>query len=79
MHITLDSARMDRDSFGRLRHLLITHPGECRAILHLAVQNMGEAILDLNKLPVNPSQSFFEDMHQYFGPDCAQPVYKNGH
>ncbi|SPF31247.1 DNA polymerase III subunit alpha [Syntrophobacter sp. SbD1] len=79
VHITLDSARMDRDSFGRLRHLLITHPGECRAILHLAVQNMGEAILDLSKLPVNPSQSFFEDMHQYFGPDCAQPVYKNGH
>lgn len=77
VHITLDAARMDRDAFGRLRHLLMTHPGECRAVLHLAVKGKGEALLDLSKLPVNPTHSFFEDIRLYFGPDCAEPVYKN--
>jgi DNA polymerase-3 subunit alpha len=76
VRITLDAARMDRDAFGRLRHLLISHPGDCQAVLHLAVQDKGEAVLDLSKLPVNPTQSFFEDMRLYFGPDCAEPVYK---
>lgn len=77
VHITLDAARMDRDAFGRLRHLLMTHPGECRAVLHLAVKDKGEAVLDLSKLPVNPTHSFFEDMRLYFGSDCAEPIYKN--
>lgn len=77
VHIILDADQMDRDTLGRLRHLLITHPGECKAVLHLSVKEKGEAVLDLNKLPVNPTQSFFEDMRQYFGPDCAQPVYRN--
>ncbi|MGA2026829.1 MAG: DNA polymerase III subunit alpha [Syntrophobacteraceae bacterium] len=77
VHITLDAAGMDSDSFGRLRHLLMTHPGECRAVLHLAVKDKGEAVLDLSKLPVNPTHLFFEDMRLYFGPDCAEPVYKN--
>jgi DNA polymerase-3 subunit alpha len=77
VHITLDAARMDSDSFGRLRHLLMTHPGECRAVLHLAVKDKGEAVLDLSKLPVNPTHLFFEDMRLYFGPDCAEPIYKN--
>ncbi len=77
VHITLDTAGMDRDAFGRLRHLLISHPGKCRAVLHLVVQDSGEAVLDLSKLPVNPTQSFFEDMRLYFGPDCAQPLYSN--
>jgi DNA polymerase-3 subunit alpha len=78
VHITLDAARMDSDAFGRLRHLLLSHPGECRAVLHLTVQDKGEALLDLSKLPINPAHSFFEDMRLYFGPDCAEPVYKNG-
>ena len=26
VHIRLDAAKMDRDAFGRLRHLLISHP-----------------------------------------------------
>ena len=78
VRITLDAARMDSDAFGRLRHLLMTHPGECRAVLHLAVKDKGEAVLDLSKLPVNPTHSFFEDMRLYFGPDCAEPIYKNG-
>ncbi|HYA42124.1 MAG TPA: DNA polymerase III subunit alpha, partial [Syntrophobacteraceae bacterium] len=77
VHIRLDAARMDRDAFGRLRHLLMSHPGDCRAVLHLAVHNKGEALLELSKLPINPSHSFFEDMRLYFGPDCAEPVYKN--
>jgi DNA polymerase-3 subunit alpha len=78
VHITLDAARMDRDAFGRLRHLLMSHPGDCRALLHLNVHNKGEALLDLSKLPINPTHSFFDDMRLYFGPDCAEPVYKNG-
>ncbi len=77
VHITLDADQMDGDSLGRLRHLLMTHPGECKPVLHLSVKDRGEAVLDVGKLPVNPSQSFFEDMRQYFGPDCAHPVYKN--
>ncbi len=77
VHITLEADQMDGDSLGRLRHLLMTHPGECKPVLHLSVRDRGEAVLDVGKLPVNPSQSFFEDMRQYFGPDCAHPVYKN--
>jgi DNA polymerase-3 subunit alpha len=76
VHITLDAAGMDRDAFTRLRHLLISHPGNCRAVLHLIVKDTGEAVLDLGKLPVNPTQSFFDEMRLYFGPDCAQPLYK---
>ncbi|MFZ2447540.1 MAG: DNA polymerase III subunit alpha [Syntrophobacteraceae bacterium] len=77
VHIRLDAAQMDRDGFGRLAHLLMTHPGECKVLLHLTVKDKGEAVLSLGKLPVNPAQSFFEDMRRYFGPDCAEPVYKN--
>ena len=36
-----------------------------------------KTVLELGKLPVNPTHSFFEEMQQYFGPDCAHPVYKN--
>lgn len=79
VHIKLEAAAMDKDGLGRLRHLLMSHPGECKALLHLVVQDRGEAVLELGKLPVNPTHSFFEDMQQYFGPDCAHPVYKNCH
>ena len=79
VHIRLDAANMDRDGLSRLRHLLMSHPGDCKALLHLVVKDKGEAVLNLGKLPVNPTHSFFADMSQYFGPDCAQPVYKNCH
>ncbi len=78
VRIKLDAAHMDRDAFGRLRHLLISHHGDCRAVLHLAVEDKGEAILNLSKLPVNPTHAFFEEMHLYFGPDSAEAMYKNG-
>ncbi len=76
VHITLDAVKADRDGLSRLLHLLMSHPGDCRAVLHLDVKDEGEAVLNLNKLPVNPSHSFFEDIYQYFGPDCAQPEFK---
>jgi DNA polymerase-3 subunit alpha len=79
VHIRLDAANMDRDGLSRLRHLLMSHPGDCKALLHMVVKDKGEAVLNLGKLPVNPTHSFFEDMSQYFGPDCARPVYKNCH
>ena len=78
VRIKLDAARMDRDAFGRLRHLLISHHGECRPVLHLAVEDKGEAVLDLSKLPVNPTHSFFEEMRLHFGPDSAEATYRNG-
>jgi DNA polymerase-3 subunit alpha len=78
VRIKLDASRMDRDAFGRLRHLLVSHHGDCRAVLHLAVEDKGEAILDLSKLPVNPTHAFFEEMHLYFGPDSAEATYRNG-
>ncbi|MCE5334510.1 MAG: DNA polymerase III subunit alpha, partial [Desulfobacteraceae bacterium] len=79
VHLRMDAEKMDRDGLSRLRHLLMNHPGDCVALLHLAVGDKGEAVLQLNKLPVNPSHAFFEDMRQYFGPDCAEAVYKNCH
>ncbi len=79
VHIRLDAARMDRDAFSRLRHLLMSHPGESKAVLHLDVKDKGEAVLNLEKLPVNPTQSFFDDMGQYFGPDSAEAIYKACH
>jgi DNA polymerase-3 subunit alpha len=76
VHIKLDASSLDRDGFGRLRHLLMSHPGECRALLHLMVKEKGEAVLKLDKFAINPTHSFFEDISKYFGPNCAEPVYK---
>lgn len=76
VHIKLEAASMDHDGFGRLRHLLMSHPGECKALLHLIVKEKGEAVLNLSKFAINPTHSFFEDMSKFFGPNCAEPVYK---
>ena len=78
VRIKLDAANMDRDAFGRLRHLLMSHSGGCRPVLHLVVEDKGEAILDLSKLPVNPTHAFFEEMRLHFGPDSAEATYRNG-
>ncbi|MEN6441480.1 MAG: DNA polymerase III subunit alpha [Syntrophobacter sp.] len=76
VHIKLDAVKVDRDGLSRLLHLLMSHPGDCKAVLHLDVKDEGEAVLNLNKLPVNPTHTFFDDMRQFFGPDCAYPVFK---
>ncbi len=74
--IKLDAAKIDRDALTQLRSLLISNPGICPALLHLRMPGNGEAVLALNKLPVNPTPSFFEQLRARFGPDCAKPVYK---
>jgi DNA polymerase-3 subunit alpha len=69
---------LDRDGLSRLRHLLMSHPGECRAVLHLVVAEKVEAVIGLSpKLQVNPTAAFFQDMDQHFGHNCAEAVYKS--
>lgn len=77
VRIRLNADKIDRDGLSRLRHLLLSHPGECPTFLHVVVDGKGEAVIALNsKLLVNPSRSFFEDMGRYFGPDSTEAVHK---
>ncbi|NLI83339.1 MAG: DNA polymerase III subunit alpha [Deltaproteobacteria bacterium] len=77
IRILLDVERLDRDRLARLRHVLMSHPGACRAVLHLNVPGKGEAVMELSKkLLVSPSRSFFEDIQAHFGNGCAEAVYR---
>jgi len=77
VHIHLEADALSQDDLTRLRHLLTTHPGDCKAFLHLLVQHRAEAVLVLNKLPVNPTPGFFQDIREHFGKDCVEPVFKS--
>lgn len=77
VRIQLNADKLDRDGLNRLRHLIMAHPGDCRVLLHLAVEGKGEAVIALNhKLCVSPTSAFFQDMGRHFGVDCAEPVHK---
>jgi DNA polymerase-3 subunit alpha len=77
VHIHLRSDTADHDALTRLRHLLMTHPGECRTILHLNVDGKAEAVIALSpKLQVSPTSAFLEEMAQHFGRDCLKTVLK---
>ena len=78
VRIRLDADRLDRDGLMRLRHLLMTHPGDCKTFLHLVVEGKGEAVIALNqKLQVNPTGTFFREMDRQFGADSAEAVHKS--
>ncbi len=77
VRIHLKADELDRDGLSRLRHLLISHPGDCKTFLHLLVEKGGEAVIALNaKLHVSPTQAFFDEMEKYFGNSCAEAVHK---
>ncbi len=77
VRIFLNTDSLDRDALERLRHLLVTHPGECPVILNLNVDGKAEAVIDLNsKLKVNPSVSFMEEMTTHFGPNSVDLMIK---
>jgi DNA polymerase-3 subunit alpha len=77
VHIHLQTGTTDRDALTRLRHLLMTHPGECKTVLHLKVDGKAEAVIALSpKLQVSPTTGFFQEMTQHFGKDCLQTVLK---
>ncbi len=77
VHIRLHTDRLDTEAMARLRHLLVSHRGECRTQLHLFVGEESEAVIALSpKLSISPSRTFFREMDQYFGKDSASPAYK---
>jgi DNA polymerase-3 subunit alpha len=77
VHIHLPAGTTDQDVLTRLRHLLMTHPGECKTVLHLNVDGKAEAVIALSpKLQVSPTTGFFQEMTQHFGKDCLQTVLK---
>jgi DNA polymerase III subunit alpha len=79
VHIRLEADHLDPDAMARLRHLLVSHPGDCKTQLHLMVGKDAEAIIALSpKLTVSPSRIFFQEMEAHFGRDSATPVYKAG-
>jgi DNA polymerase-3 subunit alpha len=78
VRIHLQADHLDRDGLTRLRHLLLNHPGDCKAFLHLTVGGKGEAVIALSaKLQVKPSRSFFEEMSEHFGTNCVDASYKS--
>jgi len=77
VHFYLQADRVDREVLARLRHLLVSHPGECKTQLHLTVDRESEAVIALSpKLHINPSRTFFQEVAQHFGPNAAVPAYK---
>ncbi len=77
VRIHLKADELDRDGLARLRHLLLSHSGDCKTFLHLLVEKSGEAVIALNaKLHVSPTQGFFDEMERYFGISCAEAVHK---
>jgi DNA polymerase-3 subunit alpha len=80
VHIHLPAGTTDQDVLTRLRHLLMTHPGECKTVLHLNVDGKAEAVIALSpKLKVSPTTGFLQEMAQHFGKDCLQTVLKTCH
>ncbi len=78
IHLRADD--MDRDGLARLRHLLMSHPGDCKTFLHLLVEKGGEAVIALSaKLSVSPTRSFFEEMEKHYGTSCAEAVRRVCH
>jgi DNA polymerase-3 subunit alpha len=78
--IHLHTARLDRDEIARLRHVLMTHPGDCKTVLHLVVEDEAEAVIALSsKLQVSPTKGFFQEMSEHFGAGSTEAVYKNNH
>jgi DNA polymerase-3 subunit alpha len=79
--IRLRAERLERDDLNRLRHLILSHPGECKAVLHLAVeQGKAEAVIALSsKLLVHPSPAFFGEIREAFGQDSVEASYKACH
>ena len=77
IRIRLEAERLDREGLTRLRHLLMSHPGDCKTFLHLMVRDKGEAVISLSsKLFVSPTKAFFQEVEQYFGPSCTEASYK---
>ncbi len=75
--ILLNADGLDQESLNRLRHLLLSHPGECKTVLHLNVADQAEAVIAVSpKLQVKPSRAFFEEMRQHFGPDSVEQVLR---
>lgn len=80
VHIKLPAHVLDRNALETLRHLLVTHAGECKTILHLDVDGRATAVIALNpKLHVTPSQGFVDAMTAHFGGDCLDLVRKACH
>lgn len=78
LRIHLSAEALDRDGLTRLRHLLLSHPGDCKTFLHLSVKGKAEAVIALSsKLLVSPSAAFFQDMDQHFGANAVQAIRKS--
>ncbi|MGV8075510.1 MAG: DNA polymerase III subunit alpha [Syntrophobacteraceae bacterium] len=79
VRIHLRADKLDRDSITRLRHLLLTHPGDCKTVLYLIVHGKAEAVIELSpKLKVSPTKAFFDEMNQHFGRNSAEAIHKAG-
>jgi DNA polymerase-3 subunit alpha len=77
IRIRLQADGLDRDGLARLRHVLMDHPGDCKAFLHLTVRGKGEAVIALNsKLHVKPTASFFEEMKEHFGMNSIEATHR---
>lgn len=80
LRIHLQADQLDRDGLTRLRHLLMSHPGDCKTFLHLNVKGKAEAVIALSpKLTVNPSPAFFQEMDQHFGSSAVEAIHKPCH
>lgn len=56
----------ERAKLALLRHVLMSHPGDCKAFLHLECEGEESTIQINESLNVEPSMDFFQDFGSYF-------------
>jgi hypothetical protein len=57
--------------------LLVSHPGECKVMVHMRVEEKGEAVIGVSdKLKVGPTDAFVQEVTRCFGKDCLEMSLK---
>ncbi len=72
VHIQAPADVMTREDLQALREILASHPGECRAFLHLLRPDQGETVILLPAhLSVTPSRTMVRAIEELFGSGSA--------
>jgi len=67
-HLTLNLIEINKEQLQLLKKLIISHPGDCQAFLHLVIPQKSETVISLgNDFKVNPSPQFFNEIKRLFG------------
>ena len=61
-------SKIKKNQLQQLKKLILSHPGDCKALLHLVIPQKSETVISLgNGFKVNPTPHFFNDIKGLFG------------